>query len=353
MTKSQQANYFLLFGLISSLIIVYLIVQPFLSALILAAVVAFLFQPIYQRLLRVLNQRESLTALLTTIIAIVLVLLPVILLGIQIFKESSHLYQSLFSENGNSFIGLIENFINQLRLILPIPNDFKFNFNQYTQQALEVLVQNLGVIFSSFTKILLNLFVFLSAFYFFLKDGYKLKNYFVILSPLADENDEIIISRLKLAVSVTIKGSLAIGLIQGSLTGLGFLIFGVPNATLWGGATVLATFIPGLGTSLIIMPAIIFLFLTGNTVGGLGLLIWGLTAVGLIDNFLGPKLVGRGMQLHPLAVFLAVLGGLAFLGPLGFLLGPLTMSICLALIDIYFSLKNKTDKLDTNKTLSS
>ena len=77
----------------------------------------------------------------------------------------------------------------------------------------------------------------------------------------------------------------------------------------------------------------------------MGLLVWGFTAVGLVDNFLGPKLVGRGMKLHPLAVFLAVLGGLAFFGPLGFLLGPLFMSVCLALVDIYFSLKIRNNKI--------
>ena len=79
--------------------------------------------------------------------------------------------------------------------------------------------------------------------------------------------------------------------------------------------------------------------LFGNIFGGIGLLVWGVTAVGLIDNLLGPKLVGQGMQLHPLAVFITVLGGLAFFGPLGFILGPLAMSVCLTLIDIYSSFK--------------
>ena len=103
--------------------------------------------------------------------------------------------------------------------------------------------------------------------------------------------------------------------------------------------TAITALVPGVGTALVITPAIIFLFLTGNTFGGVGLLVWGFTAVGLIDNFLGPKIVGRGMQLHPLAVFLAVLGGLAFFGPLGFLLGPLVMSVCVALVDMYSSQK--------------
>jgi len=342
MNKNNHSHYFLLIALAASLAIVYFIAKPFLGPLILAAVLAFLFQPIYQRVLNYLKKRESLAAFSTTLIAVILVLLPVALLGTQIFKESTQLYQSLTSEE-NGLETSIWVALDQIRGIFPIINNIELDFSRYVKQGLEVLVQNFGVVFSSFAKILLHAFVFLTAFYFFLKDGSKLKNYFVALSPLRDADDELVVSRLKTAVSAAIKGNLTIGLIQGFLTGIGFAIFGVPNAALWGGVAAVAAFLPGIGTALVILPAIIFLFLTGNTFGGFGLLAWGLIAVGLVDNFLGPKLVGHGMQLHPLAVFIAVLGGLAFFGPLGFLLGPLAISVCLALIDIYFSLKDKSE----------
>jgi predicted PurR-regulated permease PerM len=344
MDKKHHHHYFLLLALATSIIVVYFIAKPFFGPLILAAVFAFLFQPMYQKLLGYLKKRESVAAIATTIIAIIVVLVPIALLGTQIFKESSQLYQSLVGEGKDGFVGTIENIINQARTVLPIPPDFELNFGHYVRQGLEVLIQNFGAVFSSLAGILLNSFVFLTAFYFFLKDGCKLKNYLVALSPLDDNDDELIVSRLKLGVSAAVKGNLAIGLVQGALTGIGFAIFGVPNAALWGGVAVVAAFLPGIGTALVITPAIIFLFLTGNTFGGVGLLIWGVTAVGLVDNFLGPRLVGRGMQLHPLAVFIAILGGMAFFGPLGFLLGPLAMSVCLALIDIYGSLKAQGGK---------
>lgn len=336
MNKKSHPNYFLSIALVVSIIVVYFISKPFLGPLILAAVFAFLFQPIYKKVLGAFKKRESISAFLTTIIAIILILLPISFLGTQIFKESSYVYQTL-ARNDSSFAGLVENILNQAKTILPIPADFEPDFGQYARQGLQILIQNLDTIFSSFAKILLNVFVFLIAFYFFLKDGIKLKKYFISLSPLDDNDDELIMSRLKSAVSAAMKGNLFIGLIQGALTGIGFAIFGVPNAVLWGSVAVLAAFIPGIGTALVIAPAIIFLFVTGNSFGGTGLLMWGVIAVSLIDNILGPRLVGRGMQLHPLAVFIAVLGGMAFFGPLGFLLGPLAVSVCMALIDIYFS----------------
>lgn len=103
----------------------------------------------------------------------------------------------------------------------------------------------------------------------------------------------------------------------------------------------MAALIPGIGTALVLTPAIMFLFLKGEVFSGVGLIAWGMGAVGLVDNFLGPKLVGRGMRLHPLIILLSVLGGIGFFGPIGFLLGPLTISLLFALLNIYSSLTTK------------
>lgn len=335
--KNQQPNYFLFLCLAVSLIVVYYIFRPFLASLVLASIFAFIFQPIYKKLLTATKNRESLSALITTFIAIIIAIVPMAILGTLVLKESTELYQTLIKGENGGLIGTIRLAAENLRNILPV--NFDLDINQYAKQGLESLILNLGDIFSSFAKILINTLVFLISFFFLLKDGGRLKNYFVILSPLDDKDDEMIVKRLESAVLATVKGSLTIGLIQGALSGIGFALFGVPNPALWGSTAAIAALIPGVGTSLILVPAIFYLLLTGHTLAGLGLLAWGLTAVGLIDNLLGPKLIGRGMHLHPLIVFLAVLGGLSFFGPLGFLLGPLAISLCLALIDIYLSLK--------------
>lgn len=335
--KNQQPNYFLFLCLAVSLIVVYYIFRPFLASLVLASIFAFIFQPIYKKLLTATKNRESLSALITTFIAIIIAIVPMAILGTLVLKESTELYQTLIKGENGGLIGTIRLAAENLRNILPV--NFDLDINQYAKQGLESLTLNLGDIFSSFAKILINTLVFLISFFFLLKDGGRLKNYFVILSPLDDKDDEMIVKRLESAVLATVKGSLTIGLIQGALSGIGFALFGVPNPALWGSTAAIAALIPGVGTSLILVPAIFYLLLTGHTLAGLGLLAWGLTAVGLIDNLLGPKLIGRGMHLHPLIVFLAVLGGLSFFGPLGFLLGPLAISLCLALIDIYLSLK--------------
>lgn len=337
----HHSNYFLLFCLIASLAVVYFILEPFLAPLILAAAFAYLLQPVQGRLTRYFGGRQSLAAFATTLVAVVVLLVPIGLLGTQILKESTQLYVSLAGDGGGGFIGVVENTVASARTVLPIPAGVDLSVGQYATQALGVLASNLGPIFSSLAGILLSTFVFLIALYFLLKDGARLKEYLVATSPLADRDDLMIVSRLQSAVSATVKGSLTIGLVQGVLTGVGFALFGVPNAALWGSVAAVAALVPAVGTALVIAPAILYLFLTGSSAAALGLLLWGFVAVGLVDNLLGPRLIGRGMHLHPLLVFLAVLGGLGFFGPLGFFLGPLVVSLCLALIEIYSSLLPK------------
>jgi len=102
-----------------------------------------------------------------------------------------------------------------------------------------------------------------------------------------------------------------------------------------------AALIPGIGTALVLTPAILWLYFIGEMLLAGGLLLWGVTAVGLVDNFLGPKLVEKGTQLHPFLILLSILGGIGFFGPLGFLLGPLVLSMLFALLEIYFVIKKE------------
>lgn len=156
-------------------------------------------------------------------------------------------------------------------------------------------------------------------------------------SPLQDSDDKMIFGKLERAIDSVVKGKLLIALIQGALTAFGFLMFGVPNAALWGMVAAVSALIPAIGTALVIAPAVAFLFLNGAVGGAVGLVVWGVGVVSIIDNVLGPKLMGRGLQLHSFVILLSVLGGIAFFGPVGFILGPLTVSLLFALMDIYFS----------------
>jgi len=341
MHNNKHHQLFLFFCLSVSIILLFFVIRPLLAPLIMAGVFAFLFQPVYTRLTHKIKGCTSLSAFLVTALSVIIIIIPITFLGTMILKEVAGIYNNL--ADGGGVIKKIEGFISEIKTSFPLLNYIDIDINKYVSQGLEALAQNIGSIFSRFAKFLLNLFIFLIAFYFLLKDGKKFSKYLVELSPLDDKDDFFIVSRLKSAVKATVKGNLTISLIQGILTGVGFFIFGVPNPVLWGGIAAITALIPGIGTALVLVPGIAYLFISGNTYSGIGLSVWGLTAVGLIDNLLGPRLVGQGMKLHPLAVFVSVIGGMAFFGPLGFIFGPLALSICVALVDIYFSLRKNNN----------
>ena len=155
----------------------------------------------------------------------------------------------------------------------------------------------------------------LFALFYLLRDGGKFKRALISLSPLIDSYDEKIIQKVKQAIKSVVAGSLVVSLAQGISTGLGFYIFGVPNPALWGSFAVVSALIPGFGTSLVLIPGILYLFIESTQIHAIGLLIWGALAVGLVDNVLGPMLVNRGVQIHPFIILLSVMGGLVFFGP--------------------------------------
>ncbi|HIH22425.1 TPA: AI-2E family transporter [Candidatus Micrarchaeota archaeon] len=258
-------------------------------------------------------------------------------MGMQIFREATHLY-SYFASNGGSdgIFNLGSNFVNKFQEFLPESQKTLVNFDQYLKQGLQWLLQNVGFVFSNIAKILLNSVIFIIALYYFLKDGNKIKNLIIKFSPLMDVDNETILGKLKSSINSVVRGTLLVAIIQGILTTIGFTIFGVPNAVLWGTLTVIAALVPTVGTALVTVPAILFLFFTGEVYSSLGLLIWATVAVGLVDNFIGPKFMEKGMKLNPLVILLAVLGGLAFFGPVGFLIGPLIIALLVTLVDIYF-----------------
>jgi predicted PurR-regulated permease PerM len=252
------------------------------------------------------------------------------------------LYGVLTDESGRSqVISALNNFSQSLSNTLfnafPAYSFDSLNVTEYLKSALVWIFGNLDTIFKGFASVAAYVFVFLISMFYFLRDGMKMKKRFVAWSPLIDEQDEQITATLKRAVRSVFAGTVAVSIIQGILTGFGFWIFGIPAPAVWGSAAAVAAMVPGLGTSLVLVPGVIYLFVSGNTANGIGLLIWGVFAVGLIDNLLGPYLMNRGINIHSFLILISVLGGLVTFGVVGFLLGPLILAFLVALLDIYRS----------------
>jgi len=122
---------------------------------------------------------------------------------------------------------------------------------------------------------------------------------------------------------------------QGLLAFIGFWLFGVPSVVLWSVMVVFAAMIPLLGSPLAWVPACVYLMVTGATWRSLGLLLYGVTLISTIDNILKPMLLRDTAQIHPLPGFLSIVGGIFAFGPLGFLIGPVILSLVLSALRIY------------------
>ena len=286
--------------------------------------------PIYEWL----NKRRlpsSLASLLTVIFFIIVLCGPILGIGTVVFQQSQNLYHVVV-DNGNAkpFLDSIETKINKI-----LPPGIVFDINKKTTDFVSYISSNVANIFTTTISAFFSFLLMLLIIFYFLKDGVEWRKSLVVLSPLGDKDDEKIIGRLAQAVNGVIKGSLFIALIQGVLLGLGLWFFGISNAALWGVVAAITSLIPTLGTSLVSIPAIIFLFVSGQTGSAIGLLIWAGIMVGMIDNLLGPSIVGKKIQISSLVILFSVLGGISLVGPVGLLVGPLTVSLLYTLISIY------------------
>ncbi len=216
-----------------------------------------------------------------------------------------------------------------------MPETTLADIEQYLSQIYSWFGRHLQDIFNNALIVLGDIFVFVLAFFFFLRDGKKFKEIIKKLSPLDDNHDENIIQKIYTAVNSIVRGTLFIAVAQGVFAMIGFWVTGVPSPILWGTVTIFASLVPSLGTVIVILPASIFLVFAKGLWWGVGLLIWGTVVVGLIDNLLRPFVLEKGINIHPFLILLSVFGGISLFGFSGILLGPIALSLLFALAEVY------------------
>ncbi len=332
---TRPETYFFLLILILIGILAFLVFMPFMTTLVLAATVAVLIQPVHHKVLDALKGRKTLAAFITVASLICLIVIPLFLIAAQVFNETTSAYYHLTSpESPVTFtIDALQNSFNLL--VEGVFPGVTIDLRNYVTAASAWLLQNIGSFFSGTLSIGLRLFLGLFALYYFVKDGSKFLQLFEDHSPIPQEHTSVLINKLRTSIRSIIGGTIIVAVAQGIVSGIGFVVFGIPSPALWGTLAGLSALVPGVGTALILIPAVVYAFVAGSLYQGIGLGIWSILAVGLLDNFLSPKLIGSGLKIHPLIILFSIIGGLSFFGPEGFILGPLTISLFVALLGIY------------------
>jgi len=334
MSLSRVIEYVFFFTLLLlSGYMVWLIMSPFLSALALAAVIVTISSPLYQWILpRMPRQSPSLAALCSTIIVFLVGILPIVLMTSLVINEVVALYQDVDNTETLSVSVVVASVEGQVQRVIP---GFEINLADQISRSAEWFTGNLATIFAGTVSTFFLFFIALIASYYFFKDGKELLQLLIKVSPLPDEEDKEILGRMARAVRAVATGTLLVAMIQAVLATIGMTVVGIDRAVILGGLVAIGAMIPGVGTGIVMLPVIIFLFLSGAIVPAIILSVWSVVVVGLVDNFIGPQLMSRGNNMHPFIILLSVLGGLSLFGPIGFLVGPVVVTLFLVLLEIY------------------
>lgn len=332
MSTTSTEKYFLFVLLLIVIVLTFFIFYPFLAIIILAAAFAVVLNPIYLFIkTRLVKNIAWLASLLTVIIFLVGLCVPLFFVGKAVLYQTQSLYNNIvLSGNSGQLAEKINSSVNKL-----LPVGFTFDINTKITELTSSLSSNLAKLFSStLNSIFMFVLMIFSLFYLF-KDGGKWRNEFVKIFPLRDDSVNEILENLRKSINRIFKGSFIIAIVQGVLAWVGFTVFGIPNPVLWAAVAAVASFIPTIGTSIVTVPAILFLFFTGMPLHALGLLIWSTAIVGTIDNILSPYIISRDTEIPSLFILFSILGAIYLIGPLGIFIGPLVLSLLYSLIGIY------------------
>ena len=320
------------------------VVRPFYGAVFWATALAILFMPLYRRLLPGLRHRPTLAALATLLIILVMVILPLAIISSLLVREASGIYQRVQTgelDFGRFFqrvfdalpawaatlldrFGLTELALIKDRLSAALTNSSRFLASQafaLGQNALDFLAGFLIMIYLLF---------------FLVRDGEELSERIKVAIPLRDEHLSKLSSEFVAVLRATVKGTLIVAMMQGALGGVIFWILGIHAPILWAAVMTVFSLLPAVGATVVWLPVAIYLLVTGSTWQALVLIAWGIFAIGLIDNFMRPILVGKETRMPDYVVLISTVGGIAMFGINGLVIGPVIAAMFIAVWDILY-----------------
>lgn len=319
-------------GLIVGLfILAVLIIKPVAISILFGVLLAYIFYPIYKWVL-IKVRSENFSSLLVCILLLLIVLIPTILILSSLVNQAVNIYLNLQNTDSlNIFKETILSYLFSSEMSTNLAN----SLNAFISKTISYFISKLSEFVLNLPAILMQFFVVIFVFFFSLRDGEKAIEYVRSLSPLSKETENKFFTQFKGITNSVLMGQLVVGILQGLVAGIGYFIFGVPYALVLTLLTMLAGIIPILGPWLVWVPVDIYLFITERTGAGLGLLIYGLVVISLIDNLIRPIIVSRRTEINSAIVIIGMIGGLFVFGVLGFILGPLILGYVLLILEIY------------------
>jgi predicted PurR-regulated permease PerM len=313
-------------------VLLFFVFRPFIGIIVLAGVLSVLFHPLNDKLVKFFHGKKSFVACLLVVVAFFFLIVPAMFFGLQLFAQSQSFFSLTQADQGQYIQGIQQSVNALVQYFIP---SFSFNISDSINSVMAFISANLGNLLSQTAYIVFQIFFLLMALFFFLRDGKKMLDSVFSLSPFEKEqNREVIDSTSKMIISV-IRGTLFVGLIRLVLITIAFYLLDIPNALFWGSIGGVIAMVPGLGTFFVIVPAALYLLFYGNILLVIGMALFGILLFFFIDNLLSTHFFGKGMHVQSPFILFSIIGGVIFFGPLGFIFGPIILSLFISLVHIY------------------
>ncbi|MFA6888170.1 MAG: AI-2E family transporter [Candidatus Woesearchaeota archaeon] len=347
MNVTEYSKYALSILFIFIIYLSYLLIKPYLLAIISAVILTYVFSPLYNLLNKPIKNKYACS--LTVLILITLLFsIPSIFLLHSLSTQGYEQYNALkeFVSNPNAFQCITANtdfcalyfnvFSAENRIL--IEEFAKNSLLNIAQKSVTASINFLAALPSKAIEFCIMVFIM----FFLFADGKTLFAKIVNFFPMKIEHEKYLLGSLKETTDAVVFGQVSIALLQGILAVIGFWLIGVNHAVLLGGIVAFLGVIPFLGPTVVWVPLMIYYLTLGiqtdsNTliIKAIIIAIYGAIVLGTVETFLKPKIIGDKAKLHPALVFMGIIGGLSLFGFIGFFVGPIILGILSALIKIY------------------
>ncbi len=331
---------FLLLLVIAISLIFFAMVRGFLMAVLVAAILSGMVQPFYRWSVKVLRGRRSLASAVTTLAVFVVIIVPLLGLAGIVVAQAIEISESVAPwvqrqlGQPNELDRMLDN-LPFMDTLTPYRDQIVEKLGEFVAGAGSFLVSQLAATTRGTAVFFFKLFIMLYSMFFFLTDGAKVLDKILYYMPLSASEEDRMVEKFVSVSRATLKGTLIIGVVQGGLAGLAFAVLGIDGAFFWGTIMAVLSIIPGVGTALVWIPAVVFLLAVGKPIAALLLTVWCAGLVGTVDNVLRPRLVGKDTKMPDLLILLGTLGGLVLFGAAGIIIGPIVAALFVTVWEIY------------------
>jgi predicted PurR-regulated permease PerM len=327
------------------------LIGAFLIDIVLAAILAGLLYPLYQRSTVAFGGRQGLAAAVVVVGTVLAAALPLALFVTIVGYEALQVSNGTVAWIGNAaahpdtVLAMLPRWLVANKAAHTVVTSLTANTAGAVNAVAGYLYRTASAITGSAAWALLDVLVIALAMAEFLRSGPAITARVVERIPVARTEAHAIVGKTLQVGAATLKSVVIGGTIQGFLVGIGFYAAGIGQPLLWGTIAAFASVVPALGAGLVWTPGAIYLMLTGHVLAGVLLLLWGAVVVSMSVNVLLANIVGRGAAIPPFLVFVSTLGGLGAIGPAGILIGPVLVGVLIGVLDLYYAVLRSSQLL--------